>query len=375
MSRHGGLRASLATALVATVLLVAGLAHAGGEIEVRDIRFWSSDGYTRVVIDLSDNARFRKGRIEKPSRLYIDLKNTHLPEGVKKDLKVGNVLLRGIRASQFTRETVRVVLDLNAIKNYKVFAITDPPRLVVDIYGEIRRTRVRRVVVDAGHGGRDPGAMGPGKLKEKDVVLRIAKRLKRILESEDGYEVYLTRSNDRTMSLEERTVTANAKNADLFISVHTNAHRNKKVRGMETYLLNWTDDEQAIKVAARENMISVRRMKQARSELGIILASLELQNKRDESLRLAHLVQRSMYGTIDRKYNRVNDLGVKQALFYVLFGARMPSVLVEVSFITNAEEAKRLRSSRYLETLAHGIADGIKDYFKGVPKEHKFAMR
>lgn len=375
MSRHGGLRYSLAAVLAATVLLVAGLAHAGGEIEVRDIRYWTSDGYTRVVIDLSDNARFRKGRIEKPSRLYIDLKNTRLHEGVKKDLKVDDVLLRGIRASQFTRETVRVVLDLNAIKNYKVFAITDPPRLVIDIYGEIRRTRVRRIVVDAGHGGRDPGAMGPGKLKEKDVVLRIAKRLKRILESEDGYEVHLTRSNDRTLSLEERTVTANRKNADLFVSVHTNAHRNKKVRGIETYLLNWTDDEQAIKVAARENMISVRRMKQARSELGIILASLELQNKRDESLRLAHLVQRSMYGAIDRKYNRVNDLGVKQALFYVLFGARMPSVLVEVSFITNAEEAKRLRSSRYLESLAQGIADGIKDYFKGVPKEQKIAMR
>ena len=240
-----------------------------------------------------------------------------------------------------------------------------------------RRNNIRvvyKVVLDAGHGGRDPGALGSNGLKEKNIVLDIAKRVKKILEAKGGYEVHFTRDRDRYLSLEKRTVISNKHNADLFVSIHANANPSSRIRGMETYFLNFASNEQAMKVAARENRISLKRMKKARSEQEAILASLQLQNNRDESLKLANFVQDSMVYSM-RKYSRIKDLGVKQALFYVLFGAEMPSVLVEVSYITNPEEAKRLKSGNYRESLAKGIASGVKKYFDSIPPEHKIAMR
>jgi N-acetylmuramoyl-L-alanine amidase len=345
------------------------------KVRVKGIRHWSSEGYTRVVIDLSKPAEFTKHRLKNPERLFVDLKNCAITEDIKKTFTVSDGILRRVRTAQYSSDTVRVVLDLNEIVDSKVFFITDPPRVVIDVFGNPWRTGIRRVVIDPGHGGHDPGAIGYKGLKEKDVVLDIALRVKKILEKAGGYEVFLTRDKDVYLTLEERTVIANKKNADLFVSIHANANRRKAARGIETYLLNWTDDEEAMRVAARENAISIRRMRQARSELGFILASLELQNKRDESLKLAHYIQKAMVSNLGRKYRHVVDLGVKQALFYVLFGARMPSVLVEVSFITNYEEAKRLKSWRYREQLAQGIASGIKTYFSSTYPIQKVAQR
>ncbi len=235
---------------------------------------------------------------------------------------------------------------------------------------------IRSIVIDPGHGGHDSGALGPGGLMEKDVVLEIAKDLKASLEATGGYKVYLTRSTDVFLTLEERTAYANRRGADLFVSVHANADKAKRGHGVETYLLNWTDDEESMKVASRENRISIARMKKRRSAVDQILDSLATQNKRDESLMLAHLVQDSIIGSASRDYDGVLSLGVKQAFFYVLIGAKMPSILVETSFISNSMEAKRLASAKYRAAIADGISSGINSYFAGpVPARTTIARK
>jgi N-acetylmuramoyl-L-alanine amidase len=234
---------------------------------------------------------------------------------------------------------------------------------------------VKHVVLDAGHGGKDPGAVGAGGIREKTVVLDIAKRVKKILEAKGGYKVSLTRSRDRYLTLDERTAYANKKEADLFVSIHANANRSRRLRGIETYFLNFTNNQESLKVAARENKISLKRMKQARSEEAVILASLQLQFHRDESLNLANFLQRSMISQLRKRYGRVTDKGVKQALFYVLVGAKMPSALVEVSYITNLDEARRLKSATYRQSIARGISDGIATYFDKAAPLPKIAKR
>jgi len=155
---------------------------------------------------------------------------------------------------------------------------------------------------------------------------------------------------------------ANAKKAELFISIHTNASKRKNTRGLETYFLNWTNDKEATKVAARENKVSVKKMQKMQNELQFILQDLARDNKREESMRLAHSVQNSMVTSLKKKYSRIKDLGVKYALFYVLVGAEMPSILVEVSFVSNREEEKRLSTEQYKNRIAEAIAQGINSY-------------
>jgi N-acetylmuramoyl-L-alanine amidase len=378
----GSLRARVF--LPVLVLFAALSASSPGEgAQVEGIRNWSYQDYSRVVIDLSGPASFEKNSLMNPPRLYIDLKYSTMAQDMEHALPVGDGILRNIRAAQYDDDTVRVVLDLERIKDYKVFQLTDPYRLVVDVYGGAAGTegyavpvqrKIKRVVIDPGHGGHDPGAIGPGGLQEKDVVLEIARELKEVLEAED-YEVFLTRDSDVYLTLEERTIFANRKDADLFVSIHANASPKSSAKGLETYMLNWTDDEEAQKVAARENSITLKRMKQARSDIGLILASLELQNKRDESLKLAHYVQRSMVSALKGRYGGVENHGVKQALFYVLFGAKMPSVLVEVSYISNPVEATRLQKKPYRQHLAQGIASGVKAYFTSAPSPETVAKR
>jgi N-acetylmuramoyl-L-alanine amidase len=373
MSRQG--RFLSIFCILFSLTFVPSVPHAAAKVTVENIRHRSSQGSARIVVDLSGNTEYEYKRLNAPDRVYLDFKASRVSKKVKKELRFSTGLLKCVRASQYKRDVVRVVLDMGNVDKYEIFELTEPYRVVIDVFGSKQRFNTRRVVIDAGHGGKDPGAIGSGGVKEKDVVLDIANRLKRMLEREKGYEILMTRSNDTYMNLEKRTVYANSKRADLFVSIHVNAHRNKRVRGLETYLLNWTDDAEAMRVAARENKITFKRMRQARSELGLILASLQLQNKRDESLKLAHYVQDSMVYSVDRRYKSVVDLGVKQALFYVLVGAEMPSVLVETAFITNQSDARRLKSRQYRQHLAKGIASGIKDYFKDLHPVQTVARR
>jgi len=346
-------------------------------VTVEGFRYWSNERYTRVVVDLDGSTEFTQNRLSNPDRLYFDLKNSLLSKKVKPSLPIKDGILEDVRVGQFDKDTVRVVLDLQKFVSFKVFMLEDPYRLVIDVFGEKipagsesspykrqseRLAAIKRVVIDPGHGGRDPGAIGPRGLREKDVVLAVAKKLGKILEKDYNMEVILTRDRDVFIPLEERTAIANSKKADLFISIHANASRRRAARGIETYILNWTTDREAMRVAARENAISFKRMQQAQSELQIILKDLARDNKKDESMKLAYNVQVSMIDTLREHYNGIVDLGVKQALFYVLVGAEMPSILVEISFITNRYEERLLSQRNYREKIAKAIAQGVKYY-------------
>lgn len=343
-------------------------AFASNPVDVTDIRYWSFPDYTRVVISLTDQVEYSKKRLSNPDRLYFDLKNSRINTEIKKNISVSTEMLKSVRASQFDAGTVRVVLDLEKITDYKIITLEDPVRVVIDIYGQTTSfvSAKKKIVIDAGHGGHDPGAVGPNNLYEKDVVLDIALKLRDLLSTNKNYEIFLTRDKDVFIPLEERTAIANSKNADLFVSVHANASSSKAAKGIETYMLNWTNDEEAMKVAARENAISLKKMRQMNKKemdiLDIIKNDLSRENKRDESIKLAHYIQKNLVNDLHKNYNHIVDLGVKQALFYVLFGAKMPSVLVEVSFISNPLEEKLLSEDDYRGDLARSISAGITKY-------------
>jgi len=220
---------------------------------------------------------------------------------------------------------------------------------------------VRTIVIDPGHGGKDPGASnGKHGVYEKDVVLALSKKLAAKIRSRLNCNVIMTRSSDTFLTLEERTAIANTKGADLFISIHCNASNDKKLVGIETYYLNLATDERAINVAARENATSRKNI----SDLESILNDLMKNAKINESSRLAAVVQNNLYKGMVKKYSRVKNLGVKQAPFYVLLGASMPSILIETSFISNPEEGRRLTESAYQNAICDAITDGIAKYIR-----------
>jgi N-acetylmuramoyl-L-alanine amidase len=220
------------------------------------------------------------------------------------------------------------------------------------------------VAIDPGHGGKDPGAVShDGRLKEKDLTLKIAKRLKTALENENPpIKVVLTRSDDRHLSLDERIALANSANADLFISIHCNSAEDSSSRGIETYYLSKASSRGAMKVAARENGIPLSKM----SDVEATLVDLMVTSKKSESAKLAISVHSAL--SHDRKSVGLpaRDRGVRQAPFYVLLGAKMPAILVECAFISNKRERGRLASPAYLVSIAEKIADGAANYVKGL---------
>lgn len=221
---------------------------------------------------------------------------------------------------------------------------------------------VRRVVIDPGHGGKDPGATAFG-MKEKDIVLQVAKKLAIKLKQELGCEVLLTRNKDVFLSLEERTAIANTSGADLFISLHLNAHPSEKVYGFETYYLNLSTDPEAIRVAALENATSTHQL----SDLQGILSDIMKNSKIDESSRLARQVQDALSsGLAGRNYPQVKSLGVKQAPFYVLIGAEMPAILIEMGFISNKTDAHHVKKEGYQDALSAEIVQGLQKYIRTI---------
>ncbi|MFQ5900495.1 MAG: N-acetylmuramoyl-L-alanine amidase [Thermodesulfobacteriota bacterium] len=353
-----------------------------GLARVNLIRYQTNPTYTRIVIEVDRDIRYKHNilkkdpSLNKPPRLYLNLYDAVLNPKLIEPLPVDNGLLKRIRTGQYTNNQVRVVIDMNSIANYKVFHLRgDPYKIVIDVNGEgvkkgndEKRGRltiaqqfalgINTIVIDPGHGGKDPGAIGRNGLKEKDVVLKIAKKLKKILEKELGSKVLMTREDDTFIPLDDRTAFAKINDADLFISIHVNASPRKAVSGIETYFLNLTADEDSMGVAARENATSRMKM----SDLQFILQDLMQNNKINESSRLATFVQDALSFKLRNVYADTKSLGVKQAPFYVLIGADMPSILVETSFISNSKEEKRLRSNSYLDRIAKGISDGLKKY-------------
>jgi N-acetylmuramoyl-L-alanine amidase len=217
--------------------------------------------------------------------------------------------------------------------------------------------RVSRVVIDPGHGGHDPGAKTKG-LTEAELVLDVALRLEKLLSKQDGFEVVLTRRVDTFVPLEERTAIANREGADLFLSIHANASTNSAARGIETYFLNLTANPDAEMVAARENAASSRSM----SQLPDIVKAIALNNKIHESRDFASMIQNSLHSQLQKTDASVRNLGVKQAPFMVLLGATMPSVLAEISFITNKQDAAMLKTEKYRQRIAEALFAGVLRY-------------
>ncbi len=375
-----------------------------GSVAVKDIRHWSTPNYTRVVFDLEYPVKYVHHLLradpgkKMPRRLYLDLKHARVTPKIERHLVIKDGLLQGARAAQHTKETVRMVLDMESIGGYKVFHLHDPFRIVVDVRRNDKpgaekkskpalKTRpvrkgfrkaeepektasiakqlglnVRRIVIDPGHGGKDPGCNLRGGVKEKKIVLSIARLLAKKIREKIGCEVVLTRNKDTFISLEQRTAIANMKKADLFVSLHINAHKNRNIWGLETYFLNMATDKRAVMVAARENATSEKNI----SDLQTILNDLMLNTKIHESSRLAHEVQKGMVSRIKKTYKKARSLGVKQAPFYVLIGAQMPAILVETGFLTNPTERKRLMSRKYQDNVAEGICTGISSYIKSI---------
>ena len=378
-------------------------------VPVKDIRYWSTPNYTRVVIDVQGPVKYKPHLLKadpdhkKPRRLYLDLKNARVPKNIDSVVPIKDDLLKMARAGQYTRNTVRVVLDIEKIGGYNVFHLYDPFRIVVDVHRfkkgatrirpelaskkrNVRRgirkekrparkvslarqlgLNVKRIVIDPGHGGKDSGCRIGGRYKEKNITLKIARFLAEKLRKRLGCEVFLTRNKDIFLSLERRTAIANMKKADLFISLHVNAHRDRRIHGLETYFLNMATDERAVMVAARENATSEKNI----SDLQTILNDLMLNTKINESSRLAHNVQTGMVINSKKMYRRIKSLGVKQAPFYVLIGAQMPAILVEVGFLSNSTERKRLLSAKYQRRLAEGIYSGISSYIQSIDKAYQ----
>jgi N-acetylmuramoyl-L-alanine amidase len=227
-----------------------------------------------------------------------------------------------------------------------------------------------RIVIDAGHGGHDPGAM-VGSRTEASITLDIALRLEKLLSKQPGIEVVLTRRTDVFVPLQERTEIANREGADLFVSIHVNASANSRARGIETYLLDFASDADAERVAARENASSLLTM----SHLNDLVKRIALTTKADESRDLAVHVQRSMVRKLKPHNPQLRDLGVKRAPFVVLIGASMPSVLVEVAFLTHRQEAQLLANATYRERVAESLVDGIRRYQQALKKASPVALR
>lgn len=223
--------------------------------------------------------------------------------------------------------------------------------------------KVKTIAIDAGHGGHDPGAMSKNGLKEKTITLDIAKRLAVLVKDRLGCNVVMTRDKDVFIPLEDRPAIAKTKGADLFVSIHVNANRKRKAKGIETYIQSLrASDRDAMATAARENAMSTKNMSELKSELDRIFADLTKDNKLEESLQLAHTVQASLVETMKPVQGHVVNLGVKRAFFYVLINTEMPSILAEVGFISNPDEEKLLRTESYRQAIAEALFQGVKNY-------------
>jgi N-acetylmuramoyl-L-alanine amidase len=222
--------------------------------------------------------------------------------------------------------------------------------------------KIGRIVVDAGHGGHDTGTLGPGGIQEKEVVLDVALRLGKLLRQRMGADVTYTRDDDTFIPLEERTAIANKAQADLFISVHANSSSDPTARGVETYYLNFTTSPDALEVAARENAVSDESI----HELSGLVKKITLKDKIDESREFAADVNTSLYAGLEHGNPGLRDRGVKKAPFVVLIGANMPSILAEISFLTNPDDATQLRDPQYRERIAESLYRGVAKYVNGL---------
>lgn len=361
------------------------------------------DDVVRVVMRLDREVEFDWERLAHPDRLFFDFPRTDASDallGAPLTFDDEQRIVRGIRLGRHPDRTVRVVIDTTDADDCKVITAHDPYRVAVDCSrpqtpadpvvpatpapaapmaaeaadestwsmpqaddrGALSLARqlglqVSRIVIDPGHGGHDPGARSHG-LREAEIVLDIALRLERRLLTQPGIEVVLTRRDNTYVPLTDRTALANREQADLFLSIHANASRKPHVRGVETYFLNFAPDPSAERIAARENASGGGAM----NNLGDLLETIASNSKANESRDFAAVIQNAVVTALRRADPDVPDLGVKQAPFIVLIGARMPSVLAEISFLTNSRDAGLLSSDDYRDLIADALFEGVLRY-------------
>jgi len=441
---------------------------------VEAIRYWNTEDYTRLVISTEREVKYVEGRLDNPTRVFLDIRNVRLsPTLAGKTIVLNDGYVNKIRFGQSQEAVARVVLELASIKSCQILRLSDPSRIVVDVQGagrsgqsksqplsnplwkvrhgepladelnliaslpkgnlassaalegkkavekdegslksspsiqtkqersrkpasdkvdEIKtgnvpaalrekesksvskaslpksdgtrsliRTlglKVGRIVIDPGHGGHDTGTIGPSGFQEKDLVLDIALKLKNLIEDRLGSEVLLTRTDDTFIPLEERTAMANHGQADLFLSIHANSSRNRRVSGVETFFLDFASSPDAEETAARENSSAQKTI----FELQDLVQKIALKEKIEESRELAQIVQKSVSSQLQKAHSQTRDRGVKRAPFIVLIGANMPSILSEVSFMSNPSDEKLLKSSSYRQKLAEALCRGIEAY-------------
>ncbi|MEZ5288510.1 MAG: DNA translocase FtsK [Vicinamibacterales bacterium] len=395
------------------------------------------EGSVRVTLQLDREVQYHEERITAPDRVFFDLRNARLSEPlVDTVITYADDIVTQIRTGRHPDDTVRVVLDLDGVARYSVFTLYNPFRIVVDFErapgaaapkratitppvrvatdsttdatagsgvapavaagpsndgesvpppapavpasngpGGFSLSRqlglsVSRIVIDPGHGGHDPGTTAHG-IKEAELTLDVALRLEKLLAAEPGVEVVLTRRTNVYIPLEERTAIANRENADLFLSIHANASRNTAAHGIETYYLSFASSPEAEAVAARENSASESGM----HNLPDIIKAIALNNKLDESRDLAAMVQESMVTRLRKAKTDLRNRGVKKAPFVVLIGAGMPSVLAEMSFLTNRKEAQLLKTGGYKDRIAEALHDAVIRYRRALKRQSTIADR
>ncbi len=398
--------------LTAVVLSLAAAPQDDPRIEIVNLRRYTHPNFTRVVVDIGKLREYTFGELRDPGRIYVDVLQAKLNpilQGQSYPVKADYV--SQIRVSQKTTSTVRLVVDVDfsRIQSYRVYHLFDPFRLVVDIYPHgasdalaqvqvpaekpprpgdkvqpaVKRQvdpndpnlngtsmarqlglGVRTVVIDPGHGGPRPGTIGKSGLQEKEVNLAIALALQKLLKEKAGIDAVLTRESDVDVGLDDRTVIANQKRADLFVSIHANAHRDRKRGGVETFFLNVSPDPSVIELAAAENATSTKNIGEMKSILDKIVQNSKIQESHD----LAQAIQKNLVKALARDLPSVQNLGVKGGPFWVLIGGEMPSVLVEVSHLSNAKEEAKLKTVKYRDLAAQGIYDGIMEYVRSLGK-------
>lgn len=335
--------------------------------QITKVEPFGAERTARVVVHVTHPTKFHVGTLKATSsrgpRLFVDIEHASF-EG--NDVIESKGLVERVRLGK-KDDSSRVVMDLSAPVYHRVFYLPQPFRLVVDLSLDppsqaASPRQIRRVVLDPGHGGHDPGAVGPNGLREKDVALDIAHRAAPLLAREVGVSTLLTRDVDVFVPLDERAARANAFHADLFVSIHLNSSEDRGSRGVMTFVLDSSRDQAASKIAARENAST----EAAAAELANSLSRIESAERRAASETFANLLQRAAGVSLRRKYDDVSDHGVRSAGFYVLAGAAMPAVLFEGSFISNPIEARRLNSDDYRQRLADSIVNAVRAYREGL---------
>ena len=355
-----------------------------GLTTIQNFRTTNSPRMTRLVLDLNAKAHPSTRPLLQAEGVTIEIPNTILGSSAKTKLAAGRIAKPFI-ITQPSERSVHISLPTGSFTSYKLLVLANPPRLVIDVVPpteprtnfpaepapdfssplptpqqpvQPRTKSMTTIVIDPGHGGKDPGARGHRGTEEKDITLKVALKLRDLLSQQRGVRILMTRERDEFIELEDRAKFANRHEADLFVSIHVNSHPQRSVKGIEVYHFGEAKDQRALEVAARENGTPL-------NSTGVgweyLVADLLTAKKIEESLELAWTAKEAMVANLNGRYNLL-DHGVKTAPFYVLRFTSMPSILAEIAFISNADEEELLRTSRFTTLVAEALMEGVTSF-------------